>query len=105
MQLAALESRIDELVQELAHYRGFRTVWLGEQGELIHAEPEDMLEIRGFAYVATLFRPNREDLTSAALRVVNVELDEPVRRAMASWQAPGASVLGGSLDSSLVPAM
>lgn len=103
MQLAALESRIDELVQELAHYRGFRTVWLGEQGELIHAEPEDMLEIRGFAYVATLFRPSHEDLTSAALRVVNVELDEPVRRAMASWQAPGASVL--ALDSSLVPAM
>jgi hypothetical protein len=101
MQLATLESRIDELVQELAHYRGFRTVWLGERGELFHAEPEDMLEIRGFVYVATLFRPSREDLTSAALRVVTVELDEPVRRAMASWHAPGPSVL----DSNLVPAM
>lgn len=100
MQLAALESRINELVYELAEYRGFRTVWLGEQGELIHSEPEDMLELRGFTYVATLFRPSREDLTQAALRMVPVELDEPVRRAMGSWQAPLAS-----LDASLVPAM
>jgi hypothetical protein len=100
MQLAALESRIDELVHELADYRGFRTVWLGERGELFHAEPEDMLEIRGFVYVGTLFRPSREDLTSAALRVISVELDEPVRRAMAAWHAPGSSMLD-----TLVPAM
>jgi hypothetical protein len=101
MQLATLESRIDELVHELAHYRGFRTVWLSERGELLHAEPEDMLELRGFAYVATLFRPNREDLTSAALRVVTVELDEPVRRAMASWQAPSPAMLSGELSPAL----
>lgn len=102
MQLAALENRIEELVQELAEFRGFRTVWMGERGELIHAEPEDMLEIRGFTYVATLFRPTREDLTAAALRIVPVELDEPVRKAMAGWQAPAIS---GALDSNLVPAM
>jgi hypothetical protein len=100
MQLAALESRIDELVQELAEYRGFRTVWLGERGELIHAEPEDMLEIRGFAYVATLFRPSRDELTCAALRVVSVELDEPVRKALATWQAPLPAFEGN-----LAPAM
>lgn len=98
MQLAALESRIDELVHELADYRGFRTVWLSERGELIHAEPEDMLELRGFAYVATLFRPSRDDLTTAALRVVTVELDEPVRRAMASWQAPSPGILAVGLS-------
>ena len=45
-------------------------------------------------------RPNREELTQAALRIVTVELDEPVRRAMSSWQAPLAS-----LEASLVPAM
>ena len=101
MQLAALENRIDEIVIELAHFHGYRTIWLSEDGFLVHAEPEDMLELRGFKYVMTAFRPTREDLTTAALRVVPVELDEPVRVAMASWQAP----LSGALESNLVPAM
>jgi hypothetical protein len=101
MQLATLESRIDELVLELADYRGFRTVWLTERGELIHTEPDDMLELRGYAYVATLFRPSRDDVTTAALRVVTVELDEPVRRAMATWQAPGPSMLAAGLSPAL----
>jgi hypothetical protein len=101
MQLATLESRIDELVLELADYRGFRTVWLTERGELIHAEPDDMLELRGYAYVATLFRPSRDDVTTAALRVVTVELDEPVRRAMATWQAPGPGILAAGLSPAL----
>ena len=98
MQLATLENRIDELAKELALYNGHRTVWLSEAGELVHAEPEDMLELRGFTYVFTTFRPSREELTLAALRFVPVELDEPVRRAMATWAAP-------ALDGNLVPAM
>jgi hypothetical protein len=88
MQLAVLESRIDELVIELHQFNGHRTVWLTEAGELIHSEPEDMLEVRGFAYISTLFRPTRDDLTCAVLKAVPVELDEPVRRAMAVWAAP-----------------
>lgn len=100
MQLAALESRISELVQELADYRGFRTVWLGEHGELIHSEPEDLLEVRGFTYIATLFRPNCEELTAAALRIVPVELDEPVRKAMVTWKAPRPN-----RDATLMPAL
>ena len=100
MQLAALESRIDDIVSELAQFNGYRTVWYGERGELVHAEPEDMLEIRGFAYVATLFQPTREELTTAALKVIPVELDEPVRMAMATWEAPLPR-----LESNLVPAM
>jgi hypothetical protein len=88
MQLAVLESRIDELVIELHQFNGHRTVWLSESGELIHSEPEDMLEVRGFAYITTLFRPTRDDLTCAVLKLVPVELDEPVRRAMACWEAP-----------------
>jgi len=101
MQLAALESRIDEIVTELAQFHGFRTIWLSEDGLLVHAEPEDMLELRGFRYVMTAFRPTREDLTTAALRVVPVELDTPVREAMDRWKAP----LSPALDSNLVPAM
>jgi hypothetical protein len=88
MQLAVLESRIDELVIELRDFNGHRTVWLSESGELIHSEPEDMLEVRGFAYITTLFRPTRDDLTCAVLKLVPVELDEPVRHAMAAWAAP-----------------
>ena len=101
MQLTTLEARIGELADELAQYNGHRTVWLSELGELMHAEPEDMLELRGFTYVLTTFRPSREELTTAALRVVPVELDEPVRQAMASWTAP----LAPALESNLVPAM
>ena len=99
MQLATLETRIAQLADELAHYHGHRTVWLSENGELVHAEPEDMLELRGFTYVLTTFRPSCEELTTAALRVVSVELDEPVKRAMASWSAPMPAA------SNLVPAM
>lgn len=100
MQLAALESRIDELVLELRQYNGHRTVWLSEVGELIHSEPDDMLEVRGFAYITTMFRPTRDELTCAVLKHVPVELDEPIRRAMARWERPSLA-----LESSLAPAM
>ena len=99
MQLAALENRIDELVLELRQYNGHRTVWLDEHGDLIHSEPEDMLEVRGFQYITTMFRPTREELTIAVLRLIPVELDEPIRRAMARWEAPSM------LEPALVPAM
>jgi hypothetical protein len=92
MQLASLESRIDELVLELRQFNGHRTVWLNEDGDLIHSEPDDMLEVRGFQYITTLFRPNRDELTCAVLKRVPVELDEPIRRAMALWEAPGAAL-------------
>jgi hypothetical protein len=88
MQLAALESRIDELILELRQYNGHRTVWLSESAELVHSEPDDMLEVRGFAYITTMFRPSRDELTCAVLKHVPVELDEPMRRAMARWEAP-----------------
>lgn len=100
MLLAALESRIDDIVSELAQFHGYRTVWLSESGHLLHAEPEDMLELRGFVCIATVLRPTREELTAAALKLVTVELDEPMRRAMASWKAP----ISG-LESNLIPAM
>lgn len=100
MLLAALESRIDDMVSELAQFHGYRTVWLGENGQLFHAEPEDMLELRGFVCIATVLRPGREELTAAALKIVTVELDEPMRVAMAGWEAPISA-----LDSNLIPAM
>lgn len=93
MQLAALEARIDELVLELRQFSGHRTVWLSDTGELVHSEPEDMLEVRGFAYITTMWRPTREELTSAVLKHVPVELDEPIRHAITKWQAPAPALL------------
>lgn len=57
-----LETRIEALLGDLAEYHGYRTLWLDPQGELRHAEPDDMLEELGFGYVATLMRPTRDEL-------------------------------------------
>ena len=88
MQLAALETRIDELVSDLDCYSGYRSLWLDPQGRIVHSEPEEMLELRGFRYITTLMQPDREELTAAILMAVPVELDEPVRQALSGWQAP-----------------
>lgn len=88
MQLAVLEARIDDLVSDLAGYAGHRTLWLDSAGDIVHSEPDAILETHGFRYISTLFQPNREELTAAILRVVPVELDEPVRAALATWEAP-----------------
>jgi hypothetical protein len=99
MLLAALESRIEEIVSELAQYHGYRTVWLAENGHLLHAEPDDMLELRGFLCIATVLRPSCDELTAAALKIVAVEHDAPMRLAMARWEAPISS-----FERNLIPA-
>ncbi len=92
MELAALEARIDELVNDLAHYSGHRTLWLDARGEVIHSEPEDMLEVHGYRYISTLFHPDREELTAAVLRVVPVELGAPLRLTTNPWTDAPATV-------------
>lgn len=92
MQLAVLEARVDELVPDLAGYNGHRTLWLDPSGELVHSEPDDELDERGYRYIATLFQPNRDELCAAILKMVPVELDEPVRRALRTWEAPAGVI-------------
>ncbi len=77
MLLSMLEKRVDELVGDLACYQGHRTLWLDQDQGIVHAEPDDMLDELGFAYIyiATVFQPNRDQLTAALLRSVPVELD------------------------------
>lgn len=90
MLLSMLEKRVDELVGDLAGYHGYRTLWLDPQGDIVHAEPDDMLEEHGFELVATLLQPDRDQLTAALLRTVTVEPD----RAMAeptSWRRAGVA--------------
>ncbi|EDM80312.1 hypothetical protein PPSIR1_36717 [Plesiocystis pacifica SIR-1] len=91
MQLAVFEARIAELVTDLATYHGYRTLWLDLEDRIVHTEPEIELGGHGFRYITTLFQPNREVLTAEMLKIVPVELDEPVRRALSSWEAPAVA--------------
>lgn len=62
MQPLSLEPQVVRLVAELAQYRGYRTLWLDRRGYLCHSEPEDEYEDIGFAYVATVFTPDAQEL-------------------------------------------
>ncbi len=98
MLLSVLEDRIDELVADLATYHGYRTLWLDEGDAIVHAEPDDMLEEHGYRYVATLMAPDRDELTTTLLRLVQVQLDRPTPEALAAWRAPAM------IDAALAPA-
>ncbi len=87
MQLASLDRRVDELVRELNQYYGHRTVWLDLNGRLIHAEPDEELEVRGYLYVTTVMRPDRETLLEAAARFVSVP---PAHRGVVDWDCADA---------------
>lgn len=63
MQVVSLAPQVGRLVEELASYHGYRTLWLDRRGYLCHSEPEDDYEEVGFAYVATLLRPDADELT------------------------------------------
>ena len=84
MQLPTLDRRVTELVRELGQYSGHRTVWLDLQGQLIHSEPEEELEARGYLYVTTVMHPDRETLLEATARFVSVP---PASRGVVDWDA------------------
>ena len=63
MQVVSLEPQVARLVAELSQYRGYRTLWLDRRGYLCHSEPEDDYEDIGFAYVATVFSPDADELS------------------------------------------
>ncbi len=72
MAAPALPQRIHTLARELAQIHGYRTLWLDLHGELVHAEPDEELEHRGFVYVATLMRPSADALAEAVARHVTL---------------------------------
>jgi hypothetical protein len=57
-----------DLVHHLRAFHGYRTLWLGPDGSLVHAEPDEELEALGHRYVATLMRPGPEALAEALTR-------------------------------------
>jgi hypothetical protein len=95
-----LETRIEALLGDLAEYHGYRTLWLDPQGELLHAEPDDMLEELGFEYVATLMRPTRDELLAVfGVRQdeeleISLELDLPAARSKpaTTWYPQAATI-------------
>lgn len=90
MLLSMLEKRVDELVGDLAGYHGHRTLWLDPRGDIVHAEPDDMLEELGYDLVATLIQPDRDQLTHALLGRIAVETDRSPAEAV-SWHRPSTA--------------
>jgi hypothetical protein len=97
MQVVSLDPQVSRLVEELAQYHGYRTLWLDRRGYLCHSEPEDEFEELGFAYVATVMRPNTEEVTKALTSFT-------ARRASRVGAWPVAAALRMSSVPALVPA-
>ena len=57
---ANVEQEIANLVDGLAQFHGYRSIWMTLHGRLCHAEPDDELEVYGYALVATLMRPDAD---------------------------------------------
>lgn len=62
----SLTRQIDGVVQALAAYHGYRTVWIDPFGLLWHAEPDDdQLDALGHRYIGTFCQPDTDALTHA----------------------------------------
>ena len=62
---ASLAAHLDALVTQLRVFCGHRTLWIDDAtGRLVHAEPDDELDDRGFRYVGTVMAPGRDELTA-----------------------------------------
>lgn len=97
MQVVSLDPQVGRLVEELAQYHGYRTLWLDRRGYLCHAEPEDDYEEVGFAYVATMMRPGADELTKVLAAFA-------ARRAARVGAWPVAATLRMNTAPALVPA-
>lgn len=87
----AVETDIDSLCDQLAHYHGHRTIWLDAACRVWHAEPDEMLEDLGHTYVGTFLRPAVDELAMAVARVM------PTQPAPADPATPPPLVTAGEL--------
>lgn len=97
MQVVSLAPQVTRLVEELAQYRGYRTLWLDRRGYLCHSEPEEEFEELGFVYVATVMQPSSEEMTKSLTAFT-------ARRAARVGSMPIAAALRMSSVPALVPA-
>lgn len=74
---AVVDATAVSLWSGLMSHRGYRTVWLAADGTFLHTEPEAELEDEGLAYVATLLRPDLDEL-NAAMRRARARMDREI---------------------------
>jgi hypothetical protein len=92
MELGDLETKMEQLVSTLQAFCGHRSIWIAQDGELWHAEPEDDLQELGCRYVATLMQPTREELTAAVLPLIPIE--GVARMRVGRWSNPDLDAAG-----------
>ncbi len=64
-----VDQEIANLVEGLAEFHGYRSIWMTLHGRLCHAEPDDELEVYGYTLVATLMRPDADTVREQLRRV------------------------------------
>jgi len=85
MDVHTLQTEVEQLTAALASFCGFRSVWRGPNGELVHSEPDDELEREGYRLLATLMRPDRDTVTAALIA------GQPMRpRVELGWECDAA---------------
>lgn len=92
MEVGDFEAQVQQLVSTLGSFNGHRSIWLAQDGELWHAEPEDDLHDEGCRYVATLMQPTHEELTAALLPAV--PLEGVARMRVGRWSNPDLDAVG-----------
>ena len=89
MQVAISQAHIAELTESLAAHHGFRTVWMSAEGQLFHTEPDEELEDEGFRYIATLMRPDQDELRASLGRLSPTVVASDVT--VLGWDVPAVA--------------
>lgn len=56
-------SQLQSLASQLRVFHGYRTLWLDEERQqVVHSEPDEMLEDEGLRYIDTVMQPDAEAL-------------------------------------------
>lgn len=67
MDVDTLQFEVEQLTEALRGFGGYRSVWRSPDGELVHSEPDEELELEGYRLLATLMRPDRDTVTAALM--------------------------------------
>jgi hypothetical protein len=86
----ALVMELEALHPQLLAFSGHRSIWLDDDGQLWHAEPDEMLEDLGHVYVGTFFQPLLEDLAIAVSKAYPKPM-RPLGRVMPPQAAVAAA--------------
>jgi hypothetical protein len=90
-----MDQVVTELKDQLGGFVGYRSVWMGDDGGLWHAEPEEEFDAETFRYIGTFLRPTIDELYDAlALRMrpakVSTQVGVALRDGTSSSTSPPA---------------